>query len=151
MQRNTKIILISCVVAVVAVIAGVVSTISSGNDSGSETQKTQDTTRANTQRPQNTTENTQSTEKTVTLKELSSHNTVGNCWTAISGKIYDLTTYIQKHPGGGEILRACGADGTSLFTSRTTDTGEKVGSGTGHSQNAQAQLNELKVGTLISE
>ena len=37
---------------------------------------------------------------------------------------------------------------TTLFTSRTTKDGQSIGSGTPHSQAAQEQLDQLKLGTL---
>ncbi|KAF8453132.1 cytochrome b5-like heme/steroid binding domain-containing protein, partial [Terfezia claveryi] len=37
-------------------------------------------------------------------------------WMALEGKVYNITAYIPFHPGGeGELLRAAGKDGTSLF------------------------------------
>lgn len=85
-----------------------------------------------------------------TSAEVAAHNTEADCWSIINDNVYDLTSYIPRHPGGDEILRACGVDGTSLFTSRTTESGEAVGTGTGHSSSAQSQLESLKVGTLAN-
>lgn len=52
-----------------------------------------------------------------TLAEVQQHNTSGDCWTAIDGKVYDLTTWEDKHPGGAErIVSLCGTDGTAAFT-----------------------------------
>ena len=66
--------------------------------------------------------------------------------------MYDLTDYVIRHPGGNEILRACGTDATSLFNSRQSADGrERVGSGTPHSQAAAEQLARLKIGTLTKK
>ena len=62
--------------------------------------------------------------------------------------VFELTDFINRHPGGDEVLRACGTDATTLFTSRTTKDGQSIGSGTPHSQAAQEQLDQLKLGTL---
>lgn len=87
-------------------------------------------------------------ERSFTEDEVAQHNTRTDCWTIISGEVYDLTNFIKTHPGGNDILRACGADATSFFNSRQTTDGQRVGSGTPHSQAAQQQLAQLKIGTL---
>lgn len=86
--------------------------------------------------------------ETFTLAEVATHNSENDCWTIIDENVYDITTYVPRHPGGDEILRACGANGSSLFNERTTDDGETVGSGTPHSSSAQSQLSSLLVGSL---
>ncbi len=86
--------------------------------------------------------------KTFTIDEVASHNSRTDCWTIISGQVYELTDFINRHPGGDEVLRACGTDATTLFTSRTTKDGQSIGSGTPHSQAAQEQLDQLKLWTL---
>ncbi|MDQ1250621.1 MAG: hypothetical protein QG597_5000 [Actinomycetota bacterium] len=54
-----------------------------------------------------------------TLAEVQQHATSGDCWTAIDGKVYDLTTWEDKHPGGAErIVSLCGTDGTAAFTAQ---------------------------------
>jgi cytochrome b involved in lipid metabolism len=86
--------------------------------------------------------------KTIAAAEVSQHNSENDCWTIINGKVYDITSYIPRHPGGNEILLACGKDGTSLFTSRTDDDGEEIGSGTPHSTSASNQLKQFLLGDL---
>jgi cytochrome b involved in lipid metabolism len=54
--------------------------------------------------------------KTYTLADVASHSSSSSCWSAISGKVYDLTSWIGKHPGGSQaILSICGKDGTQAF------------------------------------
>ncbi len=43
------------------------------------------------------------------------HPNKTDCWMAIEGKVYDVTSFIEKHPGGERILQGCGKDATSLF------------------------------------
>lgn len=86
--------------------------------------------------------------KTYTLAEVATHNNENDCWTVIDGGVYDITSYIPRHPGGSEILRACGTDGSSLFNTRKTADGEEVGSGTPHSSSARTMLQRFQVGTL---
>ncbi|KAK8016730.1 Cytochrome b5 reductase 4 [Apiospora rasikravindrae] len=39
-----------------------------------------------------------------------------DAWTALGGRVYNMTPYVAFHPGGGpELLRAAGRDGTRLF------------------------------------
>src|ERR1700733_8583211 len=52
---------------------------------------------------------TASTSATYTLAEVAEHNSATSCWTAINGGVYDVTTWINQHPGGPEhILALCG-------------------------------------------
>lgn len=86
--------------------------------------------------------------KTFTMAEIATHNSKTDCWTVISGQVYELTDFVNRHPGGNEVVRACGIDATTLFTSRTAEDGQPIGSGTPHSQVAQEQLDQLKIGSL---
>ena len=52
----------------------------------------------------------------ITLEEVAMHSTAQDCWTAVNGKVYDLTKFVNQHPGGaGNITQICGRDGTSAF------------------------------------
>lgn len=54
---------------------------------------------------------------TVSKASLAAHDTQADCWVAIEGGVYDLTSYVDQHPGGAQrILDLCGTDGTSTFT-----------------------------------
>jgi hypothetical protein len=86
-----------------------------------------------------------------TKENVATHATKDDCWTIISGKVYDITEYVPRHPGGDEILMACGKDGTSLFTERKTEEGKKVGSGTPHGSGASSQLERYLMGDLTTE
>ncbi len=47
---------------------------------------------------------------------LKQHNKRDDAWTAISGKVYNMTAYMPFHPGGEkELMRVAGRDGTKLF------------------------------------
>ena len=52
-----------------------------------------------------------------TMEEIKKHNKRDDCWIVLNGHIFDITEYIPYHPGGDEILRAKGRDGTILFYS----------------------------------
>ncbi len=95
-------------------------------------------------------ENEQENITQFTSTEVSQHSSADDCWTIIDGKVYDITTYVPRHPGGNEIQLACGTDGSSLFNNRTTAGGEKIGSGTPHNSNAASQLSSLQIGELTT-
>ncbi|KIK97020.1 hypothetical protein PAXRUDRAFT_260075 [Paxillus rubicundulus Ve08.2h10] len=48
---------------------------------------------------------------------LKTHNRREDAWTAINGKVYNMTPYLPYHPGGEkELMRVAGRDGTKLFS-----------------------------------
>lgn len=52
----------------------------------------------------------------IPLSELQKHKSRDNCWTCIQGKVYNITPYVDFHPGGEqEIMKCAGRDGTMLF------------------------------------
>jgi cytochrome b involved in lipid metabolism len=60
--------------------------------------------------------NATSTGKVYTLAHVAAHKDATSCWTAINGKVYDVTSWIDQHPGGRDaILSLCGKDGSSAF------------------------------------
>jgi L-lactate dehydrogenase (cytochrome) len=53
----------------------------------------------------------------ITLEELAKHNSKDDCWVALHGKVYNLTSFLNRHPGGSKvILREAGKDGTEAFS-----------------------------------
>lgn len=59
---------------------------------------------------------TASMEKTFSMADVAKANTPENCYSAINGIVYNLTAWINKHPGGDRaILSLCGKDGSSAF------------------------------------
>lgn len=53
--------------------------------------------------------------------EVSRHNRVTDCWSAVNGKVYDLTKWVSRHPGGKEaIAEMCGTDGAGEFLEQHT-------------------------------
>ncbi len=83
-----------------------------------------------------------------TAVQVAEHDRAEDCWTMIDGNVYDITEYVSSHPGGDEILRACGTDGTTLFQTRTDEDGNAVGSGTPHSGSAENILARFQIGTV---
>jgi len=51
-----------------------------------------------------------------TLAQVASHSNSASCWSIVNMSVYDLTTWINSHPGGSRaILSMCGKDSTSAF------------------------------------
>ncbi|SCU78403.1 LADA_0A05446g1_1 [Lachancea dasiensis] len=48
--------------------------------------------------------------------ELACHKSADDCWIAIHGKIYNVSGYLSKHPGGSQVmLKMAGKDATAQF------------------------------------
>lgn len=57
--------------------------------------------------------------KTYTMADVEAHASQDSCYTVISDYVYDVTFFINAHPGGkGMILSICGKDGTQRFLSQ---------------------------------
>ncbi len=73
------------------------------------------------------------------LEEVAQHREKTDCWTAVDGKVYDLTPFISKHPGGVKnIMKLCGIDGTAIFKDQH-----------GSDSRAVSRLIDLYLGPLI--
>lgn len=61
---------------------------------------------------------TQINVKTFTRADVALHNTESDCWTLVDGKVYDLSSWLPQHPGGGSLLLGmCGGDGAVVLRS----------------------------------
>ncbi|CAH9050803.1 unnamed protein product [Cuscuta epithymum] len=77
--------------------------------------------------------------KVYSLAEISEHNHNKDCWLLIGGKIYDVTKFLEDHPGGDDVLlSATGKDATDDF--------EDVG----HSTSARETMKEMYIGEIDS-
>ncbi|KAK8718258.1 hypothetical protein V6N13_045499 [Hibiscus sabdariffa] len=73
----------------------------------------------------------------LTSPSASRHGT--DCWLLISGKVYDVTQFLEEHPGGDEVLLAAsGKDATDDF--------EDVG----HSDDARELMKKYCIGEVDS-
>jgi len=51
-----------------------------------------------------------------TMAQVKTNKSAAKCWSVINGNVYDLTAWINAHPGGeGSIISLCGTDGTQDF------------------------------------
>merc|ERR1719277_924415 len=75
--------------------------------------------------------------RVYTLEECKKHNTYDDCWIIMFGKVYDVTKFLDDHPGGGEIIvDVTGRDATEDFEDVV------------HSGTARKQLEGLVIGDL---
>lgn len=73
-----------------------------------------------------------------TLAQVTTHASAESCWVAMSGGVYDVTAWIDRHPGGrAAILGICGTDATEQFTRQH-----------GSNAKAQAALAQFRIGIL---
>jgi cytochrome b involved in lipid metabolism len=76
--------------------------------------------------------------QSYTISEVANHNSQSSCWTAINGSVYNVTSWINKHPGGkNAILGLCGKDGSSAFDNQH-----------GGQRRPEQELATFKIGTL---
>jgi len=73
----------------------------------------------------------------MSMADVESHNTQEDVWMVIHDKVYNVTKYLDDHPGGEEVLMdRAGQNATEDF--------EDVG----HSRDARKQLDKFEVGEL---
>lgn len=73
----------------------------------------------------------------ISAEEVAKHSTKKDAWFSIHGIVYDITNYLEDHPGGEEVmLDRTGQDATTDF--------EDVG----HSEEARKELEKFQVGKL---
>ncbi|XP_021900111.1 cytochrome B5-like protein [Carica papaya] len=53
--------------------------------------------------------------KVYTKAEVALHNKRTDCWIIIKDRVYDVTSYVEEHPGGDAILNHAGDDSTEGF------------------------------------
>ena len=57
------------------------------------------------------------TTKQITFAQVKKNNKSTSCWTVVNNKVYNVTKWINQHPGGSSrILGLCGKNGTAMFS-----------------------------------
>ena len=46
----------------------------------------------------------QSPKEVFSMAEVAKHNSADSCWLVIDGEVYDVTSFLQEHPGGKRVL-----------------------------------------------
>ena len=60
-----------------------------------------------------------------TATEVAKHKTATDCWSVVKGEVYDLTSYVNGHPGGASVIKAiCGKDGSASFAGQHGSAGK---------------------------
>eukprot|EP00035_Acanthoeca_spectabilis_P020240 m.431825 g.431825 ORF g.431825 m.431825 type:complete len:85 (-) comp17351_c0_seq1:2530-2784(-) len=55
-------------------------------------------------------------DKAIAMSEVARHKSKDDCWVAIDGKVFDVTKFLDDHPGGKKaILIYAGKDATEQF------------------------------------
>ncbi|KAL7074299.1 hypothetical protein ACQ4LE_006238 [Meloidogyne hapla] len=76
--------------------------------------------------------------KQFTRSEVSENNSNNNCWIIIGNKVYDVTKFLDEHPGGCEVLlEKAGEDRTEAF--------EDIG----HSTDARKMKEDYFIGEVV--
>jgi len=75
-----------------------------------------------------------------TRAQVAEHNTSKSLWLVLDDKVYDITRFLDEHPGGEEVLlEQGGGDGTESF--------EDVG----HSSDAREMRKQYLIGELVED
>jgi tetratricopeptide (TPR) repeat protein len=77
----------------------------------------------------------------LTLDEVKKHNSATDCWSIIDGNVYNLTNWVDSHPGGSARITAiCGKDGSASFSGQHSN-----------SNSAKSRLKGFELGKLETE
>lgn len=75
--------------------------------------------------------------KKYTAEEVAKHKSASDIWMIYNGKVYDVSKFLEEHPGGEEVmLEQAGIDATQAFNE------------IGHSPDAEALLEKMLIGEL---
>lgn len=75
-----------------------------------------------------------------TQEDVAAHKTRNSCWVSRNGKVYDVTSFLNDHPGGDDlILDHAGKDIGEIMTDKISHE---------HSESAYEMLDEYVIGRL---
>ena len=74
----------------------------------------------------------------ISLDEVKLHHKDEDCWLIIKGKVYDVSSYMAKHPGGADLLKdnSNGKDATEDYEDAD------------HTKRAREMLSKYYIGDL---
>jgi hypothetical protein len=74
----------------------------------------------------------------ISLAEVRTHNLSSDCWTIVGENVYDVTSFVSRHPAGSSAIKEmCGTNASEDYL------GEHSGQ-----QEPEMWLEKLKIGTL---
>lgn len=80
---------------------------------------------------------------TFTLAEVEAHNSAKSCYVTVGDNVYDVTDFVDSHPGGGDLITDwAGKDITAILKDPDSHT---------HSEAAYEILDDSLVGFLVTE
>ncbi|KAI4464309.1 cytochrome b5 [Holotrichia oblita] len=78
--------------------------------------------------------------KKYSFKEIKKHDNEASIWIVVGNNVYDITRYLEQHPGGKEILLdMAGTDCTAAYESAY------------HTPVADEILEQYKIGEVVDE
>lgn len=78
------------------------------------------------------------TEKQISISEVATHNSATDCWTIVDGVVYDVTSFVSRHPAGSSAIKEmCGVDASEDFLDEHANQSEPL-----------SWLDRLRIGTL---
>ncbi|PAA74884.1 hypothetical protein BOX15_Mlig002619g2 [Macrostomum lignano] len=76
----------------------------------------------------------------ISMQEIAAHKSSESCWLVINDKVYDVTKFLEEHPGGEEVLlEQAGGYATEPF--------EDVG----HSTDARELMAKYLIGEVVEK
>ncbi|KAL8917681.1 MAG: hypothetical protein Q9208_007807 [Pyrenodesmia sp. 3 TL-2023] len=78
-----------------------------------------------------------------TAKEVAAHNKSESCWVTLGPKVFDVTDFLESHPGGGDlIMEYAGKDVSEIMQDEVQHL---------HSENAYDALDEFLIGFVATD
>ncbi|EER03443.1 Cytochrome b5, putative [Perkinsus marinus ATCC 50983] len=84
-----------------------------------------------------TDETTKESVRVYTKAEVKAHDKSDDCWVVIHGSVYDVTDFLESHPGGPEVI-------STISGGNVTEDFEEIG----HSDEARRQAKAHRIGVL---
>ncbi len=80
---------------------------------------------------------------TIPTHDVASHNTKKSCYVTVGANVYDMTSFLDDHPGGGDlILEHGGKDVSDIMRDESSHS---------HSESAYEMLDECLIGFVAKE
>ena len=129
------------IIIALVVIVGVVVVLKNTNTTTPVANDTTNTVTTDTSTNTTPTVSTPATKPKVagyTMSDVTAHATASSCWTAVNGSVYDVTSWINQHPGGARAITGmCGKDASSAYDNQH-----------GGQSRPESELASFKIGIL---